>query len=221
MNILTIAYTAEGTTDKRFLGNIIRKTFEELCYECDGLIDVYEPVFISKSGDGFVEECVNASKEAKWAHVLCVHADADDDNDKAAQKNKIIPALTAINEIDVDDLCKNIVPIVPIHMTEAWMLADSTTLAKLLNTGKSPTDLRIKMKMKQIEKLSDPKEIINQAIDIAFDNNSKKRKRIEIEDLYIPMSQQIDLKILDQINSYRQFRLNAKNALIKLNYLHP
>ena len=42
-NILTIGIISEGVTDERFLPNIIRKTFEELAFECNGEIEVYEP----------------------------------------------------------------------------------------------------------------------------------------------------------------------------------
>ena len=46
-NILTIAYTTEGSTDERFLNTIIKKVFEEVAFECDGVIEVYDPVFLN------------------------------------------------------------------------------------------------------------------------------------------------------------------------------
>ncbi len=73
-NILTIAYHVEGTTDERFLGNIIQRTFEQIAFECDGSIEVYPIVnFKSPKENGFVENmevmAVQAFKEG--IQVLC------------------------------------------------------------------------------------------------------------------------------------------------------
>ena len=47
-NILQIAFTTEGNTDKRFLGNIIEKTFESLLYESDTEIEIHSPVHVTE-----------------------------------------------------------------------------------------------------------------------------------------------------------------------------
>ena len=46
-NILQIAYTTEGSTDERFLGDIIEKTFESLLFKSDieiEIADLYTPI---------------------------------------------------------------------------------------------------------------------------------------------------------------------------------
>ncbi|MDD1444205.1 hypothetical protein MEO93_28475, partial [Dolichospermum sp. ST_sed3] len=72
MNILTIGFTTEGKTDKRFLSNIIRKTFEDLAYNCHGQIEVYEPQHLLIREETFVANVVEASKKVPWANVLCI-----------------------------------------------------------------------------------------------------------------------------------------------------
>ena len=84
-NILTIAFTTEGTTDERFLKNIITKVFEELCFECESDIEVYEPLYLKfPKKDSFVEDVKNLSLKAfeSGINVLCIHTDADHRNDK-------------------------------------------------------------------------------------------------------------------------------------------
>jgi hypothetical protein len=43
-NILTIAYTTEGTTDERFLKSIISKVFEDAAFDCESQIEIFDPV---------------------------------------------------------------------------------------------------------------------------------------------------------------------------------
>ncbi|MCO6491039.1 MAG: hypothetical protein J5I98_21660 [Phaeodactylibacter sp.] len=43
-NIVTIGFVTEGTTDVRFLENIIKRAFEEIAFDCSGEIEVYDPI---------------------------------------------------------------------------------------------------------------------------------------------------------------------------------
>ncbi|MEM0995977.1 MAG: hypothetical protein AAGN35_02810 [Bacteroidota bacterium] len=56
---LIIGLAAEGTTDYRFLSNIIRRTYEELAFECQGDVEIPEiqEIHIRKTAiiDYFVE----------------------------------------------------------------------------------------------------------------------------------------------------------------------
>jgi hypothetical protein len=218
MNILTIGFTTEGTTDQRFLGNIIRKTFEELAINCIGQIEVYEPQHILIKEETFVQNIVEASKMIPWANVLCIHTDSDNNRDNIAFNNKINPSLVAVNSI-VEKSCKNIVPIVPVHMTEAWMLADRELFKKIIFSSKTLQELNLPIRYNQIELLDDPKMTIENAIRIAFSEFPRRRKKINISELYVPISQRIDLTILSNLPSYRKFKESAIQALRFLNYM--
>lgn len=215
-NILTIGYLGEGTTDERFIGNIIKRTFEELAFECKGQIEVYEPRFIKVTQQHFVEQALEASKNAKWLNILCIHTDADAETDEIAFQNKINPAINAIHTHD--DNCKNIVAVVPIYMTEAWMLADRDLLRDEIGTDKTIEQLNLPTRLNQIERNTDPKKTIQDAIDFAF-IDKPKRKKVDIGALYTPISQQIDLSILENLSSYQKFKNASREALRALNYL--
>ena len=92
-NILQIGYTAEGTTDQRFLSNIIRKTFEYAVYDCHSEIEVYEPEFLAKQGENFVSQIEKIVKEYSYFHVICIHCDSDSPTIDDVFRNKITPAL--------------------------------------------------------------------------------------------------------------------------------
>lgn len=216
-NILTIGYIGEGTTDERFLAHIIKRTFEDLAFECKGQIEVYDPQYIKVNSSKFVDKVVDAATHGKWLHVLCVHTDADSENDTMSFQNKINPAFENIEQAQ-GDLCRNIVPIVPVHMTEAWMLADVATLIDEIGTNKAASDLGLPTKINQVESDSDPKRTIVDAIRLAFEN-VPTRRRISIADLYSPISQNVSLQTLNMLPSYAKFRIAARQALVNLNYM--
>lgn len=217
-NILTVAYTTEGSTDQRFLHNIIRKTFEELAFDCQGLIEVYEPVFIPKVACGnFVEEVKGATKQAYklGMHILCIHVDADDANDDNVSLNKINPSIDAVIELQAEDVCKNLVAIVPVQMSEAWMLADKELLKNEMETDMSLPDLQL---TRQPESYADPKNAIENALTIAQKDFPKRRRKTTISELYQPIGQKIPIEKLEQLPSYKKFKSAAAEALQRLNY---
>lgn len=218
-NILTIAYVTEGKTDQRFLENIIRKTFEDVAFECEGEIEVYDPIYLkSKKLQKFVDDIVSSAKEAllRGINVLCVHVDADDVDDKSVRENKLNPGLRAIMELSSEDACKILVTIIPIQMSESWMLADKELFKSEIGTDKSNHELGID---KNPESIADPKSLIIKALDIAQAHLPKRRSRIEIAELYQPIGQKISIQKLSSLRSYQSFREEVRNAFKELNYL--
>jgi hypothetical protein len=212
---LLIGLYTEGTTDTRFLTNVVKKTFEEVCIECPKDMEILDilPVKVIKSS--FVEDVMNASRQSGIT-VLCVHVDADDSSDEKVYRNKITPALLMIEKTE-DDICKTIVPIVPVQMTEAWMLSDKALLKKEIGTNMTDRDLGID---KEPERYSDPKETIKNAIRIAQRNKQKRHRRdLNISDLYMSTGQSVSIEKLKRLPSYNKFQDNIRNALRKLNYL--
>ena len=218
-NILIIGYTTEGNTDERFLGSIIRRTFEDIALECESLIDIHSVQYIKTTKESYAQEIVAASKNAFeiGVMVLCIHADADSYDDLHTFANRINPAIAAINAID-DSICKIIVPLVPIHMTEAWLLADVNLLKNEIGTNKNLNELGLNIDPEQV---ADPKTIIENAINIAFeDRTARQRKRsVTINELFLPIGQKIQLNSLEALASYLKFKNAVRDAYRALNYL--
>lgn len=218
-NIITIAYTTEGTTDQRFLGSIIKKTFEEIAVECEGSIEVYDPIYIKSAKTGsFINNMKLLATEAFkiGSNVICIHFDADDYNDYNVFNFKINPMCSVI-ELLGDDACKNIVSIVPVTMSEAWMLADKKLFKEEIGTTKTNAELNIN---KQPETIADPKAVIVEALKIAQDHLPKRRNRITINELYQPIGQNISINELEKLASFTKFKLSVRAAFVKLNYLY-
>lgn len=218
MNVLTIAYAGEGSTDKRFLGNIILRTFEDVLFDAVSEIEVYDPVFIKMQGENHVDKIYYAAQNAQNFHVLCVHADADADTDQRAFEERINLGFNRINEQN-EGVCKNLVAVVPVRMTEAWMMADIDVLKDEIGTEKSNVELGLPTHIHQIESIAKPKDTIKEAIRLAFEDVPKRRSQIDIAEFYTPLSQKIRLEHLNQLKSYRKFKEAVRQSLINLNYL--
>ncbi|MFK7908337.1 MAG: hypothetical protein AB8B69_24620, partial [Chitinophagales bacterium] len=71
------------------------------------------------------------------------------------------------------------------------------------------------------ENTADPKTVIIEAIRIAREEMSKKRRRkLTIADLYLPIGQGIDMEKLEQLSSYQKFKENVRIVFRELNLLH-
>lgn len=217
-NIVTIGLLSEGNTDLRFLSGVIQRTFEDVAFECKGDIEVYDiqPLVVKKST--FVDEVVNAAQlaEEKGIMVLCIHTDADADSHKEVMKHKVIPALERVHKATLPH-CKHLVPVIPVQMMEAWMLADKEFLKREIGTNESDVDLGIARKP---ETISQPKDCIEEAIRIASSHLPKrKRNELTISTLYSPLGQKIRLELLKELPSYQQFVENVRTAYQNLNYM--
>lgn len=212
--------TTEGTTDEKFLGNVIFRLLEDLSWKCENEFDVYPVQIIRANGDSFIDKMIDAATIAySRSHALCIHTDADDRSSYPVMQHKIQPFLDAINSYTEDNICKVIVPTIPIQMIESWMLADTQLLKDLIDAGKkSDHDLGID---KQPESYSDPKTVISNAIRIAMADKPKRRRdQITLPDLYETIGNSINLYALRKIPSFCCFEDEVCGALKKLGLMH-
>jgi hypothetical protein len=222
---LFIGLFAEGTTDNRFLENIILNTIRHLQYECHTEIEIYDDninnLEVSKR-TSFVEKVLEASKKGLnefGMNILFVHTDADDKTLAGTYRNKINPALKEMSKMDTKEYCQTIIPIIPIREIEAWLLADKELFKKQLDTTKSDNDLKIN---KKPEIFTHPKETIEEAIRIVSQDKTKKRKKeLTISDLYEPIGIEISLDKLRELSSFQKFEEEVRGAFKNLDYLAP
>lgn len=220
MRQIFIGLITEGTTDNRFLESITKRTFEEIGFDCNGDIEIFvKPLAINKTNLGFVDYVRHASKrgvEEFGISVLCVHADADDIDDTKAYNYKIIPAKEILKGLDKDEYCTLLTPLIPVQMIEAWMLADKDLLKKEIGTAKSDNELGIN---KLPEQVRDPKTVIENAIRISMEHLPKRRRGLNIGELYQPLGQKISLVELDKLDSFKKFKEEIRQAYHALNYM--
>lgn len=220
--ILTGMFT-EGTTDVRFLESVVKKTLDDLAFECTGDIETELKIIdIDKTGLSFNEQVFLASKMAKEEYdvlMLFIHTDADCNDDSAVFNSKIIPAKTFLDEQDEKLVCKKVIAIVPVQMTESWMLADKKLLKDEI--GIEGTDIDLGMH-RTPEETNNPKAVIENIIRLSKENQVKRKRRtgLNISDLYQIIGQKIELSELESLPSYNKFKSSLKEVLKELNFLH-
>lgn len=216
---IIVGLITEGPTDIRFLESIVRRTFEDIAFECLQDIDVsVHTLKTSKVGLSFVEYIMKASNDGVTSFdimTLTIHTDADRDTYDERINNKIIPAQTALNGMN-DDYCKLLTPVIPIRMIEAWMLADKELLKSEIGTSKSDNDLGIN---RNPEKIADPKSVIEKAIRIATEHLPRRRQRLSISELYAIIGDTVSITELTKLDSYRKFQEAVRNTYRALNYM--
>jgi len=223
MRDVRVALVCEGPQDVRFLSGIIKRTVEDILQQSPRPIDVADVEIIPrKKGSSQVENIINAAKESLGRTILIVHVDADSDTVKDAIEQRIQPGIEAVEAMDDQEVCKDIVPLVPRRMIENWILADKNQLKENIGTDKEDQALGCDYPLRSVENIATPKRKIEEVIQNALDNQPRRRRRrqrIKREDLYEPKGQDIDLEILATISSYKGFKDKLEAKLTALNYL--
>lgn len=221
-NFILAGLFTEGTTDFRFLSSVVERTLEELAFDCTGDIETkLEIINISKAGLSFNEQVLEASRVALdkfGVLILFVHTDSDSVSDDLIFQSKIIPAQKILLEQD-NNYCKNVVAIVPVQMTESWMIADKKLLKEEIGVEKTDTELGIHLNP---ESITNPKELIEEIIRISKEDLSKRRrnKGLVISDLYQIIGQKLEFSELEKLSSYLKFKNSLKDKLRELNFYH-
>lgn len=216
---LFLGYTFEGTTDKVFYKSIIERTISDiLCSYSNKDVEIVLTPF-NKNGETFVEQSVNSIKKGYIENsidIFYIHSDADASTIDTVIKNKFEPLYREASSIEEIKKCK-IIPIIPIYMTESWMLADFDLFKKEISTTKTKAQLSLSGNPEQF---TDPKLKIIEALRITNSELPKKRRKdLTISDLYQIISQKIEINKLMTLNSFKEFYLNSFEFLKQLNLI--
>ncbi len=219
-----MALFAEGSTDHRFLNSVAQRTASRILQlNSMSVVDVPELQIINPRLNMTQEDQIfNAALAAHGHHLLLVHADADARSLEAAWSERIEPgmgrALEASNE--GAKVCDKIVPVIPVRMTESWMLADPATLISVIGTRISLNDLSLPTSPSQVERITHPKDKLGEVVKIALKGRSRRRRRERnIGRLYEPLARRIDLDRLERVPAFRKFRTDLTQVLRELHFI--
>lgn len=223
MITLVLALMAEGPTDERFLPIIIQRTAEKILRERSRfVVDVLEPIDLRKeirpgTYKNQAERILLAAQHAAGYHALIVHVDADDRTHHDAIYERIQPGFDLV-KASKEDVCRQLIPIIPIRMTEAWMLADPEAFKEVVGTDVPTRNLGLPARPHQVEAELDPKHQLRQAIKLASASRPRRRRRrgIRLGHLYEPLARQIRLERLSAVPAYQRFVDDLTACLIAL-----
>lgn len=156
---ITFYFLCEGTSDEALSDHI------ETLISRQGVPEV---VGISRASGGSVHEKLKALRdEGTPFDMVVVHRDADS-HDPGARIDEVRRALT---ELGIHGC-----PLVPVHMTEAWLLVDELAIRSAVGRPSGSESLELP-KLHEIERRSDPKAILKSAILTASGTAGRRRKQ--------------------------------------------
>ncbi len=218
--LLYAGLIAEGSTDYTFLQPVIEKILVECAFDCKGDVDINVIEIKCDKGKSFQEYVLNGRKigaEKYGLSSLIVHADSDSPTPQNVLEYKFKPVFDQITIDSNEELCRFVLPLIPIHETESWMLADKELFKKIVGTGKTDGELNISG---HPETFTDPKNRIENAIKIARSEFPKKtRNKLTITDLYSPIGQSLQLDKLAKFESFNSFKEAILDFLSELNLI--
>jgi hypothetical protein len=220
MDVLVLALYAEGPSDAHFLPPIIQRTSEAILARFAlTMVGMSDPLIITKK-HGNLDWCIlQASQEAKHCHVLLVHNDADRLEYDEARRQRFEPGLHLVQQSG-DEVCHHLVPVIPVRMIEAWMLADGNALRNVLGTNLDHQMLDLPRRAALVETIADPKYRLNDIIrKINAVAGSRRRQPINLNAKLEPLARQIDLNKLFEVPSYRTFVNDLAQTLEHLHFI--
>ncbi len=220
MTTLALAIYAEGRTDERFLPIVIQRTAEQILSQRGRTsVDVFGPVVlnhdIERTSQGRAERILEAARRSAGYHALIVHADADYPSPDRATKERIQPGFDLVRRAK-ESVCHQLLPIIPVQMTEAWMLADPEALQQVIGTSLGAQALGLPAHAHQVESDPNPRQTFSQALQNALAHRPRRRRRIDLGTIYEPLARQINLERLGTVAAYQQFVHDMIEVLIAL-----
>jgi Domain of unknown function (DUF4276) len=208
------ALYAEGATDERFLGQLLWRLCDDLCLNLHQQVEV-APVEVLpeaktvQAGEGRHDRILAAAQAASdlWT-VLFVHADADGDA-IAARANRAAPAINFLHQRFAK---RSAVAVVPVRMTEAWMLQDGDALRDVLGCTLSDQHWGLPGSDVGIESIRDPKQMLEHVF-LSTQPSGPARRR-GIGGLYAPLGERVRLDRLRLLPSFRETDQELRAALI-------
>ncbi len=125
--------------------------------------------------------------------VLFVHRDAEG-QDPGLRREEIVTALPGQEVTHI--------PVIPVRMTEAWLLGNETSIRMAAGNPKGTDDLGLP-KIVQLERLPDPKNILHSALRKASGLNRRRQSKLPVEAQVFRIPAYIDdYSFLDRLPSF-------------------
>jgi hypothetical protein len=143
---------------------------------------------------------IRTAVEVYPCEILFIHRDEDGET-IAHRENEI---QRAVSDANLSDTVSPIA-VIPVKMTEAWLLIDEQAIRKAAGFSSGRMGLRLPARA-EIERRADPKEILRDAIRTASGQSGRKLARLNLNEARAAISGLIeDLTVLRGLPSFRHF----------------
>jgi hypothetical protein len=117
---------------------------------------------------------------------------------------------------NADRRAEPLVAVGPVRETEAWMLADVSTLANVLGVAEQEVRRCLPQRRHQVESIPDPKELLAKLL-----GSARGRKRREaVQECFMRLAEEIPITSLRELPSFRQWWEATRKALEDFGFRH-
>ena len=224
MSQVKLVLYVEGSTDGKFLPQVIKRTTEAILAQHDqNHIKVPLPDCLWEKPAKAAKrvECIlHIARHTAGYDALIIHSDGDDRGYEQTMTELFQPGKNHVLSASMyENVCVDLVPLIPVRMTEAWMLADPEALCRVLGKKVDARTLGIPLKAKLVEKAFNPKTTLDHVIKCAHPSTSKSQRQKFKDHLYQELGSKISLKRLSEVPSYQQFVEDLTATLRRLNFM--
>ncbi len=157
------------------------------------------------SGSGLAGK-VAAALESYPCQLLLVHRDAERD----AREFRVTEIENALRSLSSSPPA---VCVVPVRMTEAWLLIAEQALREAASNPNGQMDLSLPA-TKRLESLPDPKQLLRKLLETASGLNRRRLKRFRWSQARQRLAELIDdYSPLEQLPAFRSFRTELEEVL--------
>lgn len=146
--------------------------------------------------------------------ILIYHRDAEDRSEDiiGIRKEEIL------GELDDETLLEKTVCVVPVVMTEAWLLIDRTAIKKAAGNRNFAGELALPA-VQTLELKSNPKSILQDLLRTARDTNKRDLAKFNVNQaVHLVAEYTTDFSALRQLRSFNEFEKDLKQSIE--NFIH-
>ncbi len=227
MSMLVMALAVEGPTDERFFQPLLQRTADDLLRQRGiGTTDVLDPIVsrFPPDSETHAQGILWLAQQFTGYQALVIHMDADAPSVERAMRERYTPGLQLVHAARAAgmDVCRHIIPLIPVRMVESWMLADGLTLCTVIGTDEDAQSLGLPAVPHQVEGIPEPKRVLAEAVRHAFGANRRRQRRAnDLPQIHESLGRQIRLDQLRRVPSFVTFETALASAFVELRLIEP
>ncbi|MBF0487306.1 MAG: DUF4276 family protein [Nitrospirae bacterium] len=200
MDEINYTLLADGSSDERLIP-ILEWLFDKHCPDKSVKGEMADFSKLPKKPKK-LEDRIETALDMRSCDILFIHRDAE----KIQHKERVLEIRKVIEKIPVKP--SEVVCVVPVRMTEAWLLIDGAAIRKAADNPNGDIVLKLP-KPKELETIPDPKEVLSQLLIQASGCTGGRKLDKFKEDI-----SEKAFKVAENIEDYSQLRsLSAFQSL--------
>lgn len=199
MNRKRYVLIADGSSDKCLIPIInfaLRQTFPDIIFEGE----IANFGFLSKPPQAIstkIEKALDLYNAPDW---LFIHRDAEKENEPLLARVKEIENAIAASNTDTDK--HTFIKIIPIKMTEAWLLIDEKAIRHAAGNPNGKVLISLPS-VNQLEKLDNPKEVLFDLLKKASELSGRRLDKFSVHKARHLVAELIqDYSILEKLDGF-------------------